>query len=246
MKLHQLLAILPSVKKNAAKAKTEIYHTAQKGNLFKGLSRTYSPKDEDGYQYPPESTPVQMSAADLVSQFVLASTELYNLAATQDKTNTQAIADVEVDGTVILRDIPVSNLLFLEKQLEDVKTFISSLPVLDLDKAWTHDPNRGSYVTAPRLSTKTKKITKPVVLYEATKEHPAQVKEVSEDIIEGTWTAIDLSGGLPKDVVTEILKRIDDLSKAVVVAREKANGIDVEMLETADPIFNFIFDSLLR
>jgi hypothetical protein len=74
---------------------------------------------------------------------------------------------------------------FKEKQLVDVKTFISSLPVLDNSESWIYDPQQECFATEAKFTTKTKRIVKPVILYEATKEHPAQVKESSEDIPEG-------------------------------------------------------------
>ena len=243
MKIHQLIAILQSTKSKANKAKTSVQQVAQKTELFKGLSRTYEPRNEDGYVYPPESKSVQMKAEDLIQQFQEACTELFNLCATQERSNTRARASVVVDDQVIVADVPVGTLLFLEKQLGDVQTFISRIPVLDVDQEWDYDSNRGCYVTQPKQTAKTKKITKPVVLYEATKEHPAQVKEVSEDVVEGTWSLINFSGALPQDQINEMLRRLDKLLKAVVIAREEANSMDIEEQKIADPIFNYIFHS---
>jgi hypothetical protein len=240
MKLHQLLAVLQSAKNNSAKAKTAVYHLAQKP-FFKGLSRTYEPREEEGFVYPPESQNVQLKAEKLIEQFVEASSEYLDLCASQDLTNTTAKASVVVDGVTILKDVPVTHLLFLEKQLIDVKTFISSLPVLDADKEWEYSTTRGCWVTPTRKSAKTKKITKPVVLYEATKEHPAQVKEVSEDVVEGTWTNFDMSGALPQDKLNELLVKAEKLIKAVVIAREEANSIEVKQFPVASPLFVYLF-----
>lgn len=241
MKLHQLIAVINTVKANAAKAKTVVYHAAQKLDSFKGLSRTYQPLEDGGYVYPPESRAVQKKVESLISDFVQASTEFINLAATQDWANSEARGAIAVDGVTILEDVPVSHLLFLEKQLEDIKTFISSLPVLDLDKEWHYDSNRGVYATDPKQTAKTKKVTKPVVLYEATKEHPAQVKEASEDVVEGTWTMIEFSGALPQDRVNELLGRVNKLIKAVILAREEANNIEVRQKQVADSVFGYLF-----
>jgi len=241
MKLHQLLAVINTVKSNSTKAKTAVYHAVQKLDSFKGLARTYQPLEEGGYVYPAESRTVQKKVENLIDEFIQASSEFFNLAATQDWANSEANAAVAVDGVTILEDVPVSHLLFLEKQLEDVKTFISSLPVLDLDKEWHYDTNRGAYTTEPKQTAKTKKITKPVVLYEATKEHPAQVKEVSEDVVEGTWTLIEMSGALPQDRVNELLVRVNKLIKAVILAREEANNLDVVQKQVASPVFVYLF-----
>jgi hypothetical protein len=247
MKLHQLLAILTSAKNSAEAIKTEIYHLAQKTALFSGISRTYSPNDAEGFVYPSESTAVQKSTPDLIDQFFKGYQELWDLAATQDWANTEAKADVVVDGEVILRDVPVTHLLYLEKQvLTDARTFLSKLPILDADKTWTYDSNRSAFVTPARQSVKTKKVSKAIVLYEATKEHPAQVKEVTEDIVEGTWTTIDLSGALPAETVKTLQARVAKLLKAVVIAREEANGLVVTPKTTFEPIFEYLTKDVLE
>ncbi len=241
MKLNQLIAILQSVKANAAKGKTEVYQLCQKNPLFQGLSRTYQSREEDGFVYPPESQKLTLKANELVDKFVLASSEFWDLAATQDYANTEAKAAIVVDGQTIVADVPVSYLLFLEKQLQDVKTFVSSLPVLSIDKDWQRDPNRGCYVTSPKETVKTKKITDFVVAYEATEHHPAQIKEVTKDVIEGVWSLVEFSGSLPQDRVNIILNRVDKLQKAVIQAREEANGRDVRQQQVATALFGYLF-----
>lgn len=242
MRLNQLIAVLNSVKANATKGKTEIYHLAQKSQLFQGLSRTFSPREEDGFVYPPESQKLTMKAEDLIDQFIGANSEFLDLAATQDWSNTEAKASIVVDDTVILSDVPVSYLLFLEKQLTDVKTFFQSLPLLSIDKDWRYDPTRGCYVTEPKETVKTKKVTDFVVAYDATPEHPAQIKEVSKDVIEGVWSLIEFSGALPKDQVNDLIKRVDKLSKAVVQAREDANSKEVRQQRVAESLFNYLLN----
>ena len=241
MKLNQLIAVLQSVKANATKGKTEVYQLSQKSGLFQGLSRTYQPREEDGFVYPPESQKLTLKANELIDKFVQACSEYLDLAATQDYANTEAKASVVVDGQTIIADVPVSYLLFLEKQLQDVKTFITSLPVLSIDKDWQHDPNRGCYVTSPKETVKTKKITDFVVAYEATEHHPAQIKEVSKDVVEGIWSLIEFSGALPQDRVNLLLRRVDILQKAVIQAREEANGREVQQKQVASAIFSYLF-----
>jgi hypothetical protein len=241
MKLNQLIAVMQSVKQNAAKAQTEIFHVLQKAALFSGLSRTYTSLEEGGYVYPPEYQKLTYKVEELLQQFSDSSTELFNLALTQDVANTTAVASLVVDGIEIQHAVPVSYLLFLEKQLQNIKAFVTVLPVLAVDKDWTYSEARGFYVTEPKQTVKTKKITDFVVAYEATPQHPAQIKEVTKDIIEGTWALTEFSGALPKDRVTKILKRIDNLSKAVIQAREAANKETVEPQVIADKLFGYLF-----
>jgi hypothetical protein len=241
MKLNQLIAVLQSVKANASKGKTEVYQLSQKTALFQGLSRSFQSREEDGYIYPAESQKLTLKATELIDKFIQSCSEYLDLAATQDHANTEAKAAIVVEGQTILQDVPVSHLLFLEKQLQDVKTFIGSLPVLSIDKDWQHDPNRGCYVTSPKETVKTKKITDFVVAYDATEHHPAQIKEVSKDVVEGTWSLIEFSGALPQDRVNVLMRRVELLQKAVVQAREEANGRDVQQKQAANAIFSYLF-----
>lgn len=243
MKLNQLIAVLQSVKANANKGKTEVYQLCQKSGLFQGLSRTYQSREEDGFIYPPESQKLTLKADDLIEKFRQTSAEFLDLAATQDYANTEARASVTVDGQIIIADVPVSYLLFLEKQLQDVKTFIASLPVLSIDKEWQNDPNRGCYVTNPKETVKTKRIIDFVVAYEATEHHPAQIKEVSKDVVEGTWSLIEFSGSLPQERVNLMLRKVDMLQKAVIQAREEANSREVEQRQVSSAIFGYLFDN---
>lgn len=246
MKLHQLLALLPTIKNKVNKAKTEIYQFAQKTELFKGLSRSYQPREEEGFVYPPEAKNVQLKAFDLIAKFKEVNKEMIDLCATQDYANCNAKGNIVIDGVTILENVPVTHLLFLEKQIEDIRTFIQSLPILDLDKEWIYSPNRGYYTSTPKETVKTKKVTEFVTAYEATKEHPAQIKEVSKDIIEGMWTAIEFSSALPRDTVQQYLDRVNKLYAAIVVAREEANGIDVTEKKVADRLFDYIFPASIN
>lgn len=242
MKLHQLLPIIQKTKAAATKAKTAVYHIVQKRELFEGLSRSYTPVDDAGYVYPSESKVLQMRATQCVEEFAKANEALFNDCASQDWSNRNAIADLEVDGRSLLRDVPVTYLLFLEKQIADIKTFVSSLPIQDISEEWIYDTSRDCFVSAPKQTTKTKKINKPVVLYEATKEHPAQVQLAAEDVIEGTWTAIKFTGALPQSQVNELMQRVEKLERAIAKAREAANQVEVEQQSVATPIFSYLFN----
>ena len=97
---------------------------------MQGFVRTYTPKDDDGVQLPPEIKRVQYSANAAMQDMVYALRDLFNIVASKDWANTKAKSNVEVDGNVLLQDVPVTFLLFLEKQMDDLYTFIKELPVL--------------------------------------------------------------------------------------------------------------------
>jgi hypothetical protein len=241
MKINQLIPILKSAKDASLKGRSQIYALIQKNNLFNGLTRTYQPREEDGFVYPSESQPVQQTAQKAIAEFVEVSKRFIDLAATQDWANSTASADVVVDGVAVLSVVPVTYLLFLEKQIVDLRTFVNALPVLDSDQEWERDPNTGYYRTPQKQTVKTKKIMKPVVLYEATQEHPAQVKEATEDIVEGTWSLVNFSGALSKLEKDELAVKVQKLHDAVLAAREEANGAIAAEIKTSDAIFSYLF-----
>lgn len=123
-------------------------------------------------------------------------TRLFDVTATKDWANRTAAADVVVDGTVLLPQVPVPYLLFLEKQLTDLHTFVRKLPVLDASEAWNLDPSTDAWKTDPVRTIRTKKVPRNHVKAEATEKHPAQVEVYYEDVPVGYWTTVKFSGAL--------------------------------------------------
>ncbi|HEY7419363.1 MAG TPA: hypothetical protein VH593_29535, partial [Ktedonobacteraceae bacterium] len=197
MKLNQIIAIEKGTKSRSLQELTDAHHTLQKPTLLAGISRTYRPKDEEGEHFPSESTRVQVKAEEVIRKTTEALTKLFDVVATKDWANCQAKADVVVDGKVLLTQVPATYLLFLEKQLVDLHTFIKKLPVLDAAETWTFDASADSWATEPMQTTKTKKIPRNHVKAEATEKHPAQVEVYYEDVVVGTWRTIKFSGALP-------------------------------------------------
>lgn len=138
-RLNQIIAVEKGVKSQSFQDLSEAHHLLQKPGLLAGIARTYRPKDEEGEQLPPESTRVQAKAEDVIRKTVEVLTRLFDVTATKDWTNCRAKADVVVDGKVLLEQVPATYLLFLEKQLVDIHTFVKKLPVLDAAETWTFD-----------------------------------------------------------------------------------------------------------
>jgi len=241
-KLNQVNAMVTGRKGEVEKAVTEIYKILQKEQLFNGRSRQYRPYDEEqGEKLPPESQKVQQEAKKMVEQAVARWTDLWDLTLTQDAGNQQAKADVVVDGKVVLKDVPVTNLLFLEKQVNDVETFVGKLPTPDPAEDWTYDPAIGLLRNKPTQSIRTKKEPTRFEKAPPTKEHPAQVELLFIDTPVGIWTTVQYSGCILVDEKNSILARIKKLKDAIRVAREQANLHDVEARKVGEALFRYIF-----
>jgi hypothetical protein len=240
-KLNQIIAIEKGVKTGAFQTLTDAHQQVQKTALLSGISRTYRPRDEEGEQLPPESTRVQVRAEDIIRTITTAMVELFDTTATKDWANTYAKADIVVDGRTILSAVPATYLLFLEKQLVDLHTFVAKLPVLDPSEEWQFDASADTYATPPVQTVRTKKIPRNHVKAEATKEHPAQVDVFYEDVAQGTWATIKFSGALPAQRVNELLSRVEKLQQAVKFAREEANSVEVEQQKVGERVFGYLF-----
>ena len=240
-KLNQIIAIAAGKKSQAHKTITDAYQNLQKSGLLDGISRTYKPKDDEGEQLPAEKKLVQQKVRDVTGSVIAALTELFDVVATQDYANCLAKASVVVDGVAVLKDVPVTTLLFLEKQLVDLHTFVEKMPTLDPAEAWSYSPDVDHYVSESYQTTKTKKVLKNHVKAEATKEHPAQVETYTEDVVVGYWTTVKFSGAIPARERNEILDRVRKLQEAVKCAREEANNTEVELKKIGAAVLQFVF-----
>jgi hypothetical protein len=240
-RLNQIIAVEKGVKSRSFQELTDAHQALQKPALLAGIARTYRPKDEEGEQLPPESTKVQVKAEEIIRQTTGILSRLFDVTATKDWTNCVAKADVVVDGEPLLRDVPVAYLLFLEKQLVDLHTFVRKLPVLDAAESWSYDASADCFATDATQTTRTKKIPRNHVKAEATEKHPAQVEVYYEDVVVGYWKTVKFSGALPAKRVNELLERVEKLQQAVKFAREEANGTDVVDRETGEKVFRYLF-----
>lgn len=242
-KLNQIIAVEKGIKARVYGEITDLNKAIQKPELFNGFSKTYKKKDEDGEDLPPEKKRVQFSTVEIFRSVERLSSELMEVTARKDWTNCEAKGDVMVDGKTIVVGAPVSFLLFMEKQLTDLRTFVGNVPVLDEAEAWSMDINSGLYKTEPTSTHRTKKIAKPIVLYPATPEHPAQTQMVAEDVIAGFWQQEKHSGAMPKPEKEAIAERVEKLLRAVKEAREAANVHDeVWTPNVGIAVFGYIFD----
>lgn len=240
-KLCQIIAVVNGKKTKTQKELTETYKKLQKPALFEGITRTYHKTQEDGEDFPPERKNVQYTAKQALQETEKLLSDFIDSTATMDFANCTAKADVVVGGQIILPNVPVTHLLFLEKQLVDLRTFVNTLPVLDPAEKWTFSKDTDCYVSDSFRTNKTQKVPRSHVMYHATDKHPAQVQMYQEDVKVGEWETIKFSGALPAQERNAMVEKIDALSEAVKCAREEANSKEeVENIQIAKKVFGFI------
>lgn len=238
-KLNQIIALVSGKKSGSESKMTQAYQTAQKRGLFDGLERSYQPKEDGGETLPSESQKVQATVFGLLDTVSEPWTNMLDIVCTQDAGNQTAKANIMVGDSMVAKDVPVTTLIFLEKQLTDILTFINELPVLSDSEDWTKGDRY--YISNTITTSKTKKVQKPIVLYAATPEHPAQTQLITEDELVGYWNTKKLSGAIPFSQKQQWIKKTQMLKDAVVKAREEANSISVENKSIGQDIFSFIF-----
>jgi hypothetical protein len=239
-KLNQIIAVEKGVKSRSFQELTEAHHALQKPTLLSGISRTYRPKDEEGETLPPESTKVQVKSEEVLRQTASILTRLFDVTASKDWANCVAKANVMVEGRTILSDVPITYLLFLEKQLTDIHTFVKKLPVLDASESWVFDASADCWATEPVQTLRTKKIPRNHVKAEATEKHPAQVEVYYEDVTVGFWRTLKFSGAMPAKRVNELLERVEKLQAAVKFAREEANAAEAVEQKIGERFFEYL------
>jgi len=237
----EIIVIERGVKSAAMRKITNIYHGAQQSGRFVGMTKQYTPKDDDGEIVPTETRRVQTTVQKEIEAVFAVMSEWLDVAATRDVGNCVARADLVLNGTVLLKQVPVHFLLFLEKQLTDLRTFIAALPVLDPAEAWFWDEEVELYKTAPRVTTRSVTKVVPLVLLAPTDKHPGQAQTVKEQIQTGTFLETKMSGAIKESAQQLLLRRVDELYQAVQVAREVANKTHISVVKAGDVILDYIF-----
>lgn len=243
VRLHTIAALHKGGKERAHVELTNLHKESQKLALYSGQSKRYTPFDDDDQDRPANVNElVQLRATDVLRNLRLIMQPLWDTEATLDATNQYARADLVIEGVTLVSDVPATYLLFMQKQLDYVRTFVEKLPTLPVTEDWAYDSSVGYYVTSPVKTTSSRKRTVPLVLHPGTDRHPPQAQAIIEDVPAGVWETIKRSGALPVDVKAALLRRVNVLQDATKAARERANMQPVVDLKPANALLNFLLD----
>lgn len=251
MKLCEAIAVLKGNKSQTYSALTEQDKLCQKKTLFEGLTKTYEPLDaDDPDRLDGETVLVQQQAEDILVSIASALADYFDATAAVEVGNTKAKADIHLpDGEVLLPDVPVTYLLFLEKQLNDLHTAVERMPVLPPETSWHKDAGRSCFVSDEVKKVRTKKTPRVVMTATArttnkdgsvTEQQQGQV--IQEDLPVGYWYTTYFSSALEPARRKLVLTRINQLRDEVKRARERANSGTIEKPSFGNPLMSWIFD----
>ena len=247
-KLHQVLAVEKDIESTAKKIidETRVVFTKKIEN-FQGGHKTLEMFDDER----------QMEAASLEEHKEVTITvperlfytadfliRHYNSLAQKECTNQEARADVIIDEIPILKNVPATLLLALERELVKFREICNLIPTHQPGIVWVLDKDRGKDIYRANRDIKanrTEKTNKPVELSPATKEHKAQVQLVTDNVVIGTWTTTVWTGTISPARKYQILNNIEKVVLAVKKARTIANETEIiENCEVGKQIFDYI------
>lgn len=247
MKLHELLAVENSLENQANKVRNELATTFEKKrHLFEEKKIVFTPSGENGQTVVESQLDLQSTVAKelkwIQGHLAKALDASYQVA----ETNTTARADVVLeDGAILLKEVPATALLELEKRLNEIAALVNAIPTLDPAKGFNPDASRGVGIFQARTvnKTRTRKEKKVFVKYEATKEHPAQTELLDQDVVVGTVQEQEWSGLITPAQKAEYLARVETVARAVKQARSRANDAEVDKSKViGNKILSYIFN----
>ena len=246
-KLHELLAVEGQLKGQAQATRTELRGTFEKKrHLFEEKRVTFNPAEEGAETVVEQQSDLQSKVTDELEWIAGIWSKAIDVSYRVAQANTEAFADVVLDdGTLLLARVPATALLELEKRAAEIRELIMSVPTLDPAKGFQPDADKGANVYRAREVRKqrTKKTQRPLVLYPATPEHPAQTQLVPEDVPVGTLVEQEWSGLITPASKGKLLERAEEFGRAVKQARQRANEVAVpESEQVGAVIFRFVFD----
>ncbi len=243
-KLHELIAVEADLTNTAKAILSETNTTfTKKGDHFMGITRTVTYFDEGrSAENETETKKMVTTVRAKIDHTVKPLVRLYDALLQKEEANQRAVADLVVDGVTIGTNLPATFLLGLETRLKAVRETLALMPTLQPGVDWKkHDTaGAGVYVSPKVLSKRTEKTVNHKVLYEATKEHPAQIEKWSEDVPVASIETIHETGMLTPLEKADILDRVDRLSRAVKKARQRANSVEVEDLHVGQNMVAYI------
>jgi hypothetical protein len=249
-KLHELLAVDGNLEAQANKTRTDLIATFHsKRHLFEQKLVTFTPIAEGQAAVTESQSDIESTIAKEIKWVSGILAKALDGGYHIDLANTQAKADVVTeDGDVLLKDMPATALLQLEKRVVEIQQLAAAIPTLDPAKGFAQDDNRepGIFQARPVTKARTKKTPTPLVMAPATKEHAAQVQLVNEDVVTGTIREQEWSALITPAMKSDIIDRCDVLLRAIKKARAKANEVelDVGTHKIGKKLLDFIFQPL--
>jgi hypothetical protein len=244
-KLHELLAVEGDLDGLFKKILGETINTfSKKSHLFDGRIRTLHLFDDEAPEVAPEREELDTTVDRKIDYMKGAVVRYLDAVLQKEQTNQEAKADLVLpDGTTLATNVPATFLLGLETKLKLLRQVYETIPTLPPSTEWEVDESQGPDVFKtkyPEETFKTEKAFKVQILYEATKEHPAQVEKIPVTKNAGRFTTTNWSGKVSPARKSILMDRLDTLIRATKKARQRANATDVKKGNIGKVLLDYI------
>jgi len=244
--LHELLAVEGDLRGEKDKIREETLTTfSKKANLFSGFIKTLEMFDDSRREEEAgseERVELVTTVPDKLKYMSGAFIRFWDAKLQKEVSNQEAKANITIDGQEIFKDLPVTFLLSMEEELKQLRKLYEAIPTLQPGISWIKDPQKGEnfYKTEhPQVRHKTEKTVQHKILVAPTKEHPAQIREWSEDKPVGRYTTEQWCGMVSSAEKSAILGKVDKMLRAVKKARQRANNQVVQERTIAKEMFDY-------
>lgn len=236
--LYELLAVEQEKKAIAERARGTTLEAFRSGQAqFTGMRRTFKPfsvdeaKGEVAGERLEAETRLVRTVAEELEKTLGAHADSFDVNLQIDEANTRARADLVVGNEVIAEQLPATFLLQLEKRLREIRLVLKEVPTFDPVRAWVPDvtADKPNVLRAdPVVTVRKQRTRKYNVMYDATKEHPAQIDVVEVDDPVGEIRAHDWTGMVSPAKKAALLASVDELIEAAKTARARANAVEID------------------
>lgn len=243
-KMHELIAAESSIAATYNSMREETAKVFDKPDAFVRSTTVVTYFDDaESHLNTTETKELTTTVADRLEYFLSGAFVGYlDLQLNKDLTNQLASAELEIDGKVLAAGIPATMFLQLEKELSTLRNVVLKAPTLAPGFVWEREENEDNLFRTrePKVSFRTKKTVRPIVLVPPTDKHPAQVDKVNEDVPVAKIEQRIWSGMLSSSQKADYLSRIDALLVAVKKARQRANSVEATKASIGKTIADFI------
>ena len=247
-KLCEVIAVESDLEKKHKKNMDELKNSFKNHQArYIGFEKRYKPFDEEeaAHEGSTEHKAMDATVHEDLDRMFTAFVDYIDAVAQKEATNQIAKGDIVIDGKVIvgLEHLPATFLLGLESRLRPINEIFDAIPTTPPSQEWEKDDQIGQGVLRRKHdeeSFRTRKEPKSTVLYEATKEHPAQIEKWNENVNIGKYITSYWCGLKTPKEKYEFIDRIKKLIKAAKEARSRANTTNVVDIHPADRIVKYL------
>ena len=246
-KLHELLAAKKDIKNKANKLINETRETfSKRHDHFAGMVKRYEAFNEElkfEEEHLSESKELVTTVTAKLEYFLKHMKDAINIDFQNDLTNRNAKADIIVEGTLVVADVPAVTLLALEEHLVNIRNVLDAIPTLEPGIKWEPASEIGEHVYKTAnddVKIRTKKTTIYKEVAKATDKHPAQVVPEVQDVPIGKYIETKYSGRISPAEKAKLMDRLEKLTVSVKKARSRANEETLADGELASKLFDYL------